>query len=58
MSAETRISYARRDRAGKTSYRWGTSPPPLNHFYSSLSDEQKARFNLIGQAGAAPTAQR
>ena len=33
--------------------------PPLNDFYSSLSDEQKARFNVIGQAGAAPpTAQR
>jgi hypothetical protein len=32
--------------------------PPLNDFYSSLSDEQKARFNVIGQAGATPTAQR
>jgi hypothetical protein len=33
--------------------------PPLNDFYSLLSDEQKARFNVIGQAGAAPpTAQR
>ena len=32
--------------------------PPLNDFYSSLSDEQKARFNVIGQASAAPTAQR
>lgn len=28
--------------------------PPLAKFYDSLSDEQKARFNAIGDAGAKP----
>jgi hypothetical protein len=31
-----------------------TVRPALNIFYSSLSDEQKARFNVMKQPGTAP----